>query len=350
MKRLRLLLLVILSLTTSLTAAKDLDLKKLTPKPDAWFSSDEGKTIIANVLSNQSSRGDWPKNTDNSATHFTGDRSKIQGTFDNSATVDEIRLLARAYRATKNESCRAAVVKGIDHILAAQYTNGGWPQSFPAKGYALHITLNDDTMVNLMNLVREVATSENFAFVEVARRTACTKAFDRGVACLLKCQVVVDGKKTVWCAQHDAVTLEPRPARTFEPVSLSGSESASVLLLLMSLETPSPEVINAIESGVRWFDAAKLKGIRQEVRNGDKVIVADKNAPPLWARFYRIGSNQPMFSGRDSVIKDSIAEIKPERRNGYAWYGNWGDKVERGYEKWTSRKARATNRANRTNP
>ena len=43
---------------------------------------------------------------------------------------------------------------------------------------------------------------------------------------------------------------------------------------------------------------------------------------------------RPIFSGRDSVIKYDIAQIEPERRNGYAWYGGWGSKVAAGYKKW----------------
>ena len=55
--------------------------------------------------------------------------------------------------------------------LAAQYPNGGWPQSYPpGKGYARHITFNDNTMVNLLELVRDVARSDAFRFVD--RRAA----------------------------------------------------------------------------------------------------------------------------------------------------------------------------------
>ena len=144
----------------------------------------------------------------------------------------------------------------------------------------------------------------------------------------------VKGKATVWCAQHDAVTLEPRPARTYELVSLSGSESAGLLLLLMSLDDPSPEAARAVHAGARWFESAKLAGIRQVVVDGDKRIVADPAAPPLWARFYEIGTNRPIFSGRDGVLKSSIAEIEAERRNGYAWYGAWGEAVARRYAAW----------------
>jgi PelA/Pel-15E family pectate lyase len=52
----------------------------------------------------------------------------------------------------------------------------------------------------------------------------------------------------------------------------------------------------------------------------DRVVVEDASAKPLWARFYEIGANRPIFSGRDSVIKYSLAEIEHERRTGYGWY------------------------------
>ena len=42
------------------------------------------------------------------------------------------------------------------------------------------------------------------------------------------------------------------------------------------------------------------------------------DAGPIWARFYEIGSNRPVFVGRDGVVKYSVAEIEPERRVGYA--------------------------------
>jgi PelA/Pel-15E family pectate lyase len=49
-------------------------------------------------------------------------------------------------------------------------------------------------------------------------------------------------------------------------------------------------------------------------------VVPDATAPPLWARFYEIGTNRPIFSGRDSVVKYQLSEIEYERRTGYRWY------------------------------
>jgi PelA/Pel-15E family pectate lyase len=304
-------------------------------QPDAWYRGPEGSRVAANIRSHQSPRGDWPKNTDNSAEPFRGDPATIEGTFDNGATVGELRFLARAFRATSDAQDRDAFLKGLDHILSAQYPTGGWPQSSPpGKGYHRHITFNDNTMVNLMALVRHVASGDEFRFVDPARRAAARRTFDAGIACILKCQVIVDGTLTVWCAQHDEITLEPRSARTFEPVSLSGAESADILLLLMSLDGPSPEVVRAVQAGARWFENVRLTGIREIKVDGDKRIASDPAAPPLWARFYQIPSLRPIFSGRDSVIKYDIAQIEPERRNGYAWYGGWGAKVALRYGQW----------------
>ena len=311
---------------------------KLLAKPAGWFRTDEGHQAVAAVLSWQAPTGIWPKNEDTTSKPFNGDRQKLQGTFDNGATTDELRFLARAFVATGDQHCEQAFLTGFDHILKAQYSNGGWPQYFPlSKQYHRHITFNDETMVRLLGLLREVATSDDLQFVDAKRRQAAQAAFDRGIDCILKCQIVVHGKPTVWCAQHDEVTLAPAAARSYELPSLSGSESAGILRLLMSLEHPSPAVISAVKAGVAWFDAAQLKGIKIAKVDGDRKVVADPKAPPLWARFYEIETNQPFFCGRDGVKKPNLAEIEAERRNGYAWYGNWGEAVVKTYAKWPHR-------------
>jgi PelA/Pel-15E family pectate lyase len=96
---------------------------------------------------------------------------------------------------------------------------------------------------------------------------------------------------------------------------------------------------------VKWFDAAKLAGIRVDVVKDEKgpkgvnrVVVKDANAPALWARFYSIESNQPVFADRDGVAKANLADIGYERRNGYAWYGTWPQKlIETEYPAWRKR-------------
>jgi len=318
-------------------------------QPDEWFAGDEAARVAANILSYQSDLGGWPKNTDTVSRPYKGtDRARdLKPTFDNGATTEELRFLARAYDATHRGAYKDAFVRGYDYVLKAQYPIGGWPQFYPPpeKTYHRHITFNDDAMVRLMLLLRETSEGKDYEFLDQERRRAARAAFDRGVECILKCQIRVNGKLTAWCAQHDERDYSPRPARTFELVSLSGSESVGITRLLMSLDHPSPEMIRAVEGAVAWMESAKLEGIRVERREDrnapkgwDKVVVKDPTAPPLWARFYDIQTNRPIYSDRDGVAKGSLAEIGYERRNGYGWLGNWPrELIEKEYPAWRAK-------------
>jgi PelA/Pel-15E family pectate lyase len=324
---------------------------KFTDKPDEWYRTPEAKTMASNVLSWQTIEGGWPKNTDTGGKAFTGDRESIHATFDNGATTFEMRYLARMFNATKNPLYRDAFVKGLDYILGAQYANGGWPQYSPPPkdSYHRYITFNDGAMGRLMFLLRDVAKDPIYNFVDSERRAACTKAWDKGVDCILKCQVKVDGKLTSWCAQHDEKTLEPRPARTFELASLSGCESVGLVHVLMNVEHPSPQVIAAVDAAIAWFKQVEIPGIRIEDRptpntpkGFERYVVKDASAPPMWARFYEIGTNRPIFADRDSVKKYKLSEIGTERRTGYKWYGYWpANLISKEYPAWKAKLAQS---------
>jgi PelA/Pel-15E family pectate lyase len=233
------------------------------------------------------------------------------------------------YKATGDEQYKEAALKGIDFILEAQHENGGWPQTYPVdlSGYSNYITFNDDAMISVITVLRDIAEgSELYSFVDEARREKAAVAVDKGIDCILKTQIVVDGKLTAWCAQHDHRTLEPQQARAYEYPSISGSESVGIVQFLMSIEDPSPEVVAAIEGAVAWFEEAKLTGIRvDEIADDslsegyDLVVVEDETAPPLWARFYEIGTNKPIYADADGAIKESLADLSYERRVGYRW-------------------------------
>ena len=150
---------------------------------------------------------------------------------------------------------------------------------------------------------------------------------------------------TEWGAQHDEVTLAPAAARRFEPVSLCGLESVAVVRFLLGVENPDARVVASIESAVAWFRNAQLKGIRWIERRDpskpsgfDRAVVSDPDAPPLWARFYEIGTNRPVFEGRDQVVRYSVAEIESERRNGYRWYTDEPAKLlNKDYPAWAAK-------------
>jgi PelA/Pel-15E family pectate lyase len=307
----------------------------LKQKPD-WYAGDEALRIADNILLYQRETGGWPKNmdmakplTEAGKADLAKQKPETDSTIDNGATYTQLAYLARVYTARKLERHKQAFEKGLDFLFQAQYANGGWPQYYPLrKGYYTHITLNDDAMINVMRLLRDVAQKKsNYLFVDEARRSRAEKAVERGVDVILKTQIVVDGKRTIWDAQYDEVTLKPAAARRFEPVALVSRESVSVVRFLMQIKQPGPQVIEAIEGAVAWFEKTKLSGIRwvekadpSKPQATERVVIKDPNAGPLWARFYEMGTNRPIFVGRDSVIKYDVMEIEAERRNGYGWY------------------------------
>ncbi|HKR21095.1 MAG TPA: pectate lyase, partial [Pyrinomonadaceae bacterium] len=213
--------------------------------------------------------------------------------------------------------------------------NGGWPQFYPdLSGYYKHITFNDNAMIGVMKLLRDVAAVKPaYTFVDEARRAGAAKAVEKGIECILKTQVVVNGKRTVWCAQHDEVTLAPAPARKFEPASLSGGESVEIVRFLMAIQNPSPAVVEAIDSAIKWFEETQINGIKWV----NSLVVKDPQAGPIWARFYEIGTNRPIFIGRDAVVKYDVMQIEDERRTGYAWYVDEPAKLLKEFPKWQSK-------------
>jgi PelA/Pel-15E family pectate lyase len=141
------------------------------------------------------------------------------------------------------------------------------------------------------------------------------------------------------------VTLAPAMARKYELISLSGSESVPIVEFLMEISHPPAEIVEAVQGAVAWFARSKIEGIEVKAvpapgtpKGVDLVVVKNPAAPPQWARFYEIETNRPIFSGRDSVKKYSMAEIEYERRNGYRWYVERPAKLlSQEYPEWRKR-------------
>jgi PelA/Pel-15E family pectate lyase len=109
----------------------------------------------------------------------------------------------------------------------------------------------------------------------------------------------------------------------------------------MSIKDPSPAVVEAVEAAIAWFEQTELKGIKWVEKNDDRVVVKDPEGGSIWARFYEIGSNRPIFVGRDGVVKYTVADIEHERRTGYAWYVEEPVKLlKKEYPAWRHRSTR----------
>lgn len=333
-------------------------------QPAAWYGGPEGQRIADIVISFQTPAGGWSKNLDMTTRRrvpgelYNGDTLSKHagssdfdiprnlswncvGTFDNSATTTQLRFLAKVITATsadQDSPRRRAFLHGIDYVLAAQFPNGGWPQVWPLQGgYHDAITYNDNAMVNVLQLLNDVAEGEeDFSFVPEATRSSAAAAVQRGIECILATQTVSNGKRTVWGQQHDALTLQPTSARNYEMPSQTTGESAGIMNFLMRLPHPNTKTVAAVHAAAAWFEKTKLQDVAYKaVGDEGRQLVSSPGAGPLWARYYEIGRDRPIFGDRDKSIHDTVSEISKERRNGYGWFGDGPKRALEQYGQWS---------------
>lgn len=338
----------------------------------AVMAQEKAQQLADSIVKYQMKSGGWAKNqkwlegvAPKEAKEWR--KTGIGATIDNGATVTEMKALAKAVDKVceirsdgygwldkkaldgQQEKYRMAFMDGLDFLLKMQYPDGGFPQSYPLRhkdDYSMHITFNDNAMVNVLKLLRDVANgAEEYKNLEIDKSTKkkCLAAYEKGIRCILDCQIRVDktgkvttygsdewkkGKRTVWCQQHDKKTLAPAKARSYELPSYTGhGETVNIIELLMDVQSPSDEVKEAVKCAVEWLEAHAMKDVAVETfvdeqgRN-DIRLVEREGAPWLWARFYDLHDAEPMYCDRDGVPVKNLSDIGHERRNGYRWVGD----------------------------
>lgn len=335
---------------------------------DSWYGGPEARHIADVIVSFQIPSGGWGKNMNMAGSlrqrgesYVTDNNNRLPspgdfdaardpnwhyvGTIDNDATTTEMWFLAKVQAHVSRadgEIYRRAFLRGVNYLLAAQYPNGGWPQVWPLEGgYHDAITFNDDAVYNSLEVLTAVSEGKpDVTFVPSALRKRAAKAVSNGIHCVLATQVVLHGEKTVWGQQYDPLTLQPVAARNYEPASLSSEESADLLTYLMGVPAPSRQVREAVDGGVKWlrghaiYNEAVIGG--RNTPEGRRVV-EKQGAGPIWARFYSLQTEKPIFGDRDQTIHDDMNEISRERRNGYAWFNEEPKKAIQAYQSWVFR-------------
>ena len=331
----------------------------------AYYTEPGPRQIADLVVSFQTPAGGWSKNTDftralrapgelfgaENGSLFLGTNDFDQphdgswnyvGTFDNDATTTELRFLARVISANgtnASKTWQVAFEHGLDYIFAAQYPNGGWPQVWPLQGgYHDAITINDGAMLHVVEFMSEVAGgADDFSFVPAELRARADASWRHGLDCLLKAQITVNGQRTVWCQQHDPLTLEPVSARNFEMPAATSAESAEIVTFLMQLSQPDVREVAAVHAAAAWFTKTQITGksFTGTGKEGKKLI-DDPGHAPIWSRFYEIGTDRPIFGDRDKTIHDDVNEISKERRKGYGWYRDTPKRLLQHYRRWAA--------------
>jgi PelA/Pel-15E family pectate lyase len=319
--------------------------------PAAKLAAD--KTKADNIVSWQMPHGGFYKQSAWYAAPWNGVAARSEwlgangvelGTIDNQATVTEIMFLANVYARTGDIKYRDSARRAIDFLLNMQYSTGGFPQVYPKRGttYSNYVTFNDDAMIRVLVLFDQAlklkAPLDGDLVTDVQRSRM---AFETRMAVqyILRAQIVQDGVRTVWCAQHDPATYAPLGARSYELPSKSGSESARIVEFLMS-QPQTAEVAAAAKAAVAWYRSSATQiqdmtydSVTTKVTNTSPFI-PKVGAPTLWYRFYDLGTDTGFFSGRlptdnppGTGKQYDIMQVEPERRYGYQWAGAYGTPV-----------------------
>lgn len=324
--------------------------KMALKKDAAWYGSADARAMADTIVSFQTPSGGWSKNQDRTGPprlrgqRYANDAETMEvnsanfdaphdrfwtfvGTLDNGATTTEMRFLGRVqaqFPAKDGDAYRASITKAIGYLLMAQYPNGGWPQVYPLEG-GFHdgITFNDNAVAEAAMILEDIAEGHpDFAFVPQDLRQKAGAASARAIRPILDAQVVVDGKKTVWPQQVDAITLKPISARNYEMRSLASAESTEVLLFLMRQPNPTPEIRAAIDAGIGWLKTHAIydKAFTKISLEDGRKLVDQPGVGPIWSRNYDLQTGKPIFGDLDKSIHDDVNDISKGRRNGYAWY------------------------------
>lgn len=314
------------------------------------YSSPQAILTADQMLLYQRVTGGWPKNTNMSAPLTEMQKAQVlrdkqrtdDSTVDNNATTSQMTHLANVFKATGDAKYKEGFVKGLEYLLMGQYENGGWPQFWPNPShYQVQITFNDNNIINMLTMFRSILDGQapyDGALVSDELKARVQNAYDKGLDCLLKCQIIVKKQPTVWCQQHDPVTLQPTGGRAFELPSYCSMESAHIVDFLMSLPNPDKRIKAAIHGAMKWFDTYKITGYRLErgMIDGERNtrLVEDPAAQPIWARFYDLAHCEPYVCDRDGLPRRYLSQIGRERRNGYSWYNSNAAALYPKYAEW----------------
>lgn len=220
-------------------------------------------------------------------------KRRNQSTLDDNTTQSSLQLLMEIDKtlAFKDAEIHKAVIFGLDALLKVQYPNGAWPQRFrlppdPAKfpvikahypsmwsreytgiPYDNYYTFNDNSMSDVITtMIEAFKTYSDERYLNAAKRC--------GDFIIL---AQMPEPQPAWAQQYN-VKMEPAWARKFEPPSITGGESFSVMrtLLYLYIETGEQKFLEPIPRALKWAENS---------------LLPDKRL----ARFYELKTNRPLY-------------------------------------------------------
>ena len=213
-------------------------------------------------------------------------------------------------------------MRTCNNFLAHNFTDClcGFDSSLKSCCNCRNVTFNDNAMVSVLKLLQDI-NKQNYPFGQGGIANSETQQLAstmvaKGVDYILESQIVVNGTKTAWCAQHHPTTYAPVKARDYEHPSISGSESVEIVKFLLTL-VDNAKAQSAAKSAIAYLDSVKLENTGYDANVAPYIFPQDGET--IWYRFYEIGTNKGIFSDKSGEIFYDISQIDAERRTGYSW-------------------------------
>ena len=228
-------------------------------------------------------------------------------TFDDNKSQSALMLLMHVDEALefRDQTIHESVNYALQHMLAAQYPNGAWPQQYseppnatefpvlkasypkswsrtwPKQRYTEFYTLNDNNMSHIVDMLFEAE--------RIYKRKDCRNAAVRTGEFFLLAQM--PEPQPGWAQQYDR-RMHPAWARKFEPAAVTGGESQAVMQTLLRLYqfTGEERFASAVPRAIAYYRRSLLK-------NGSL------------ARFYELQTNRPLFFTKDYVLTYSDTDV-----------------------------------------
>ncbi len=239
--------------------------------------------------------------------------TKRAAIFDDDTMQSALAFLLDMYAVTGNAMYMNAAVRGLDYIFQLEKAGGGWPQrsNYSPDEYQSYVTLNDDCMQDLMNLM--------FKAYDVLGGARYLQAAERAGQFLIRVQGHGNGESAMqsgaWAQQYK--NDQPAWARRFEPPAMCSADTARAIDMLMELylRTANETFLDPIPAAVAWL-----------TDENTTIINVWESNQTAWSRLYELKTNRLIVGNRNDQDSGVVYyyDYVPARDYGYSWVGNYG--------------------------
>lgn len=216
--------------------------------------------------------------------------------FDDNQSQSAISFLMALDQEIDDTDLSAAIKRALDMMISTQLDNGGWPHKYPEQGnYHDYATFNDGGINDCIRVMME-------AYQFYGEDKAIEKSLRKAARFMVISQL--PPPQPGWAQQYNEY-LQPAWARAFEPPSVCPAVTVKNINTLIELYLVLQEeaLLEPIPDALKWLWEIRLE-------NGK------------WGRFIELGTNKALYYDRGRIRVESMAELHPERRTGYAYETN----------------------------